>query len=130
MRNRFAAPAAALGFAFFCGPTVAHHSAAMFDSQKSLTLHGIVREFQWTNPHCFIQLTVSNQSGAVEWSIEMASPALIYRSGWRPGTVKAGDEVTLVIHPVRDGSAGGLYVSGANQSGARLGAGSKGAATP
>jgi Family of unknown function (DUF6152) len=111
-------------------PTMAHHAAAMFDSKKSLTLHGTVKEFQWINPHCFIQLTVPDKNGAVEWSVEMASPSLIYRSGWRPGTVKAGEKVTLVIHPVRDGSHGGLYLSGTTDKGAVLGAQDKGASTP
>jgi hypothetical protein len=92
-------------------PAAAHHSGAMFDDQKSITLIGTVKLFQWTNPHCWIQLVVPAQQGVAEWSVEMGAPMELYRNGWRPGTLKVGDKVTVVIHPMRDGSAGGLYVS-------------------
>src|SRR5262245_44840400 len=75
-------------------PAHAHHSFAMFDPQRELTLHGVVKEFRWTNPHAFIQLTVPNgASGAEEeWSIELTSPEHLARAGWKPGTLKGGDE--------------------------------------
>ena len=92
-------------------PVAAHHSGAMFDDQKSITLVGTVRLFQWTNPHCWIQLVVPAQEGSAEWSVEMGAPMELYRNGWRPGTLKVGDKITVVIHPMRDGSTGGLYVS-------------------
>ena len=106
-------------------PCVADHSAAMFDSQKSVTLQGTVKAFQWTNPHCWIQLLVPEQNGTVEWSIEMGSPTNIFRSGWRPNTLHAGDKVTIVIHPVRDESRGGAFASGVAADGSPLGANSK-----
>ncbi len=109
-------------------PTVAHHSAAMFDSQKSLTLQGTIKDFQWINPHCWIQLRVPEQNGTVEWSIEMGSPMQIYRSGWRPSTLHSGQKVTILLHPVRNGSRGGQFISGTAEDGAPLGARSKGAA--
>jgi Family of unknown function (DUF6152) len=108
----------------------AHHSAAMFDYKKSLTLVGTVKEFQWTNPHCFIQLMVTDQNGTAEWSIEMASPSEVYRSGWRPSTLRIGGKATIVIHPVRNGSHGGLYSSGTTENGVLPGAKGKGVATP
>jgi hypothetical protein len=90
----------------------AHHSYAMFDSTKQVTLQGNVREFQWTNPHCFLQV-LAQRSGAIEeWSIQMDNPQAMYRKGWRPGSVKTGDKLTVVIHPTRDGSHSGRYVSG------------------
>ena len=110
-------------------PGLAHHSAAMFDSQKSLTLRGTIKEFQWVNPHCWIQLLVPERNGTVEWSIEMGSPMQIYRSGWRPSTLQSRQKVTIVIHPVRDGSHGGQFVSGVAQDGAPLGAKSNGPAS-
>ena len=110
-------------------PGIAHHSAAMFDSQKSLTLQGTIKDFQWVNPHCWIQLLVPEQNGTVEWSIEMGSPMQIYRSGWRPGTLHSGQKVTIVMHPVRDGSRGGQFVSGISEDGAPLGAQGKGPAS-
>jgi hypothetical protein len=100
----------------------AHHSFAIFDAQKNTTLVGTVKEFQFTNPHCFIQLAVSQQdgSGPVEWSIEMASPPHLVRSGWNRNTVKPGDRITLVIHPLRDGGPGGSYVSAIDDKGHAL----------
>lgn len=99
------------------GPCSAHHSFAMFDRTKTVTLQGNVKEFQWTNPHCFIQLLVPSSDGAAEWSIEMHSPGASFREGWRPGTLKPGDKVTLVIHPVRDGSRGGQLLSATDADG-------------
>lgn len=97
---------------------LAHHSFAMFDQSKIVTMQGTVKDFRWTNPHVFIQVLVKTEAGAeVEWSIEMTSPEHLARVGWRPGTLKAGDAVTLNIHPMRDGTAGGQYVSGTGPDG-------------
>jgi hypothetical protein len=97
---------------------LAHHSFAMFDQSKSVTLRGTVKDFRWTNPHVFIQLLVKNDAGNEdEWSIEMTSPEHLARVGWKPGAMKPGDEVTLVIHPMRDGTTGGQYVSGTGPDG-------------
>jgi len=97
---------------------LAHHSFAMFDQSKSVTLQGTVKDFRWTNPHVFIQLLVKTEGGSeVEWSIEMTSPEHLARVGWRPGNLKPGDKVTLVIHPMRDGTEGGQYVSGTGPDG-------------
>ncbi len=95
----------------------AHHSGAMFDDDKSVTLSGTVKSFQWTNPHCWIQLLVPGDSGSVEWSVEMGSPSLLFRAGWKPGTLKTGEKITVVIHPMRDGTPGGLFVSAAGADG-------------
>jgi hypothetical protein len=101
---------------------LAHHSFAMFDQSKTVTLQGTVKDFRWTNPHVFIQLLVKNDSGAdEEWSIEMTSPEHLVRVGWRPGTLKPGDKVTLNIHPMRDGVKGGQYLSGTGPNGPLLG---------
>ncbi len=101
---------------------LAHHSFAMFDQSKSVTLQGTVKDFRWTNPHVFIQLLVKTEGGSEEeWSIEMTSPEHLARVGWRPGTLKPGDKVTLVIHPMRDGSAGGQYLSGTGPDGPLVG---------
>jgi hypothetical protein len=101
---------------------LAHHSFAMFDQSRTVNLQGTVKDFRWTNPHVFIQLLVKTEGGSeVEWSIEMTSPEHLARVGWRPGTLKPGDQVTLGIHPMRDGSAGGQYVSGTGPSGPLIG---------
>ena len=92
-------------------PALAHHSFAMFDMRQTLTLQGTVKEFQWTNPHCFVQLLVPTPDSMQEWSVELHSTGDMYRHGWRPGTFKPGDKVTLMVHPDRDGTKGGLFVS-------------------
>ena len=100
----------------------AHHSGGMFDTGNSMTLEGTVIEFQWTNPHCWIQLSVPDGETSSEWSIELGSPSGLYRAGWRPATLRAGERVSIVIHPVRDGSRGGQYVSGVDADGEAIGA--------
>src|SRR5262245_36932166 len=97
----------------------AHHSGAMFDNGKSLTLSGTVKEFQWTNPHCWIQVTVPGANGATEeWSVEMGAPLQLFQGGWRPTTLKTGDPIEVVIHPTRDESLkAGLFVSATGAGG-------------
>jgi len=112
-----------VALAMFLSTAAAHHSFAMFDARQSVTLRGVVKEFRWTNPHVFIQLMATDSEGAapVEWSIEMTSPEHLVRAGWKPGTLKSGDKVTLVIHPIRGGGKGGQFVSGIAADGAPLG---------
>lgn len=89
-------------------PAWAHHSFAMFDNEKEATLEGIIKEFQWTNPHTWIQVLVKDASGKeVEWSIEGGSPNSLGRAGWKRTSIKAGDKATVVIHPLKNGSPGG-----------------------
>lgn len=88
----------------------AHHSFAMFDATKEVTVDGVVRDFQWTNPHTWIQLTVSHNGVQEDYSIEGSSPNGLQRHGWTRNTLKAGDSVKIVIHPLRDGRNGGSFV--------------------
>ena len=98
--------------ASLAAPAFAHHSFAMFDRQKEVTLNGTVKEFQWTNPHSFIEIEVADPQGAVTaYSIEMNSPNNLTRQGWKSSSLKAGDKVVLLMNPLRDGSRGGLFVS-------------------
>ena len=90
----------------------------MFDQSKTVTLRGTVKDFRWTNPHVFIQLLVKNDQGnEEEWSIEMTSPEHLARDGWRPGTLKPGDKITLNIHPLHSNAKGGQYLSGTGPNG-------------
>lgn len=83
----------------------AHHSTAEFDYTKQLTIHGKVKEVQWTNPHSYIQLLVTGEDGKqVEWSVEIGSPSLNINLGWRKNSVVAGDEVTMLLSPARNGT--------------------------
>jgi len=106
-------------------PTLhAHHSPAMFDFSKQLTLTGTVRLFQWTNPHSYIQLVVKPDDGPEqEWSLEMGTNVYLYNLGWRPSTVKAGDTLTVTVVPLRSGKLGaGLLVQATMADGKSLGA--------
>ena len=97
--------------AFTAAPALAHHSFAMFDRDKPMTLEGVVRQFQWTNPHSWIQVNAPGPDGVMrEWSIEGNSTGTLYRQGWKPTSFKAGDKVSMRIFPMKDGSAGGSFV--------------------
>jgi hypothetical protein len=107
----------AIGFAGIAAalcavPAVAHHSFAMFDASKLVTLEGTVKQFQWTNPHAWIILTVAEGEGApVQWAIEMNGPTGLARDGWYPKTLTPGMKVKVVIHPLKDGNKGGQFLA-------------------
>ena len=101
---------AALGALVASMPAAAHHSFAMFDQKKVMTLEGTVHEFQWTNPHAFIELDVQGGGKTIRWSIELNSPNNLKRQGWNRTALKAGDKVTLRMNPLRDGHPGGLFL--------------------
>jgi hypothetical protein len=98
-------------------PGLAHHSNAMYDQDKTVTLRGKVKEFQWTNPHCWIELVVAAAPGGEVWSIQMGPPGNLYRDGWRPSALHIGDELLIQVHPIRDRSRGGIWVSGTRADG-------------
>jgi hypothetical protein len=90
----------------------AHHSGAMFEPTKSIEFDGTVKEFQWTNPHSWLQiLSADGKGGVEEWSLELGPLVGLSRAGWKPRTLKPGDKVKVVFHPMRDGSHGGRLVS-------------------
>jgi hypothetical protein len=91
------------------GVAAAHHSTAMFDMQHTVTLHGTVTQFDWTNPHTFIWLEVMDPKGTTEsYSIEGMSPNYLSRNGWTRHTLKPGDKIGMEIHPLKDGRKGGF----------------------
>jgi hypothetical protein len=105
----FAAMVAALGLAL-PGAGQAHHSFAMFDQTKVVTLKGTVKDFQWSNPHVVIWVYTDAAQGAPElWSVELTSPGNLTRQGWTRQALKAGDKVSVDINPLRDGSHGGGF---------------------
>ena len=105
----------------------AHHSPAMFDGSKRLTMTGTVRLFQWTNPHSYIQLLVKPEGGSEqEWSLEMGANVYLYTLGWRPSTVKAGDTLTVTVVPLRSGAPGGLLLEAKTPDGQSLAGSSTG----
>ena len=102
-------------FALLAGvvmPALAHHSFAMFDMSKSVTLEGTIKQFDWTNPHTFVWVNVVNGKGETEtWGIEGQSPNFLGRRGWSKNTVRPGDKVSVVISPLKDGRTGGMFRS-------------------
>ncbi len=96
----------------FAAPALAHHSFAMFDSEKTMTIEGTVQEFEYVNPHAWLHIVAMDGAGkAAKWSIEMGGVNAIVRSGWKADTVKPGDRLTIQIHPLKDGSRGGQYLA-------------------
>jgi hypothetical protein len=94
------------------GSASAHHSTAMFDMTKDVSLQGTIKEFQWTNPHTFIYIDVPNGSGGTDvYGIEGMSPNYLARVGWDKHTLSTGEKVELIIHPLKDGRKGGFDVS-------------------
>ena len=88
-------------------PAFAHHSFAAFENSKNVIVMGTVKELQWTNPHIFLQVLVPDATGRVEeWSLESVSVGTARRLGWKPDILKAGDQVTAYLHPLRDESNG------------------------
>lgn len=95
----------------FSTPAFVHHSGAMFDPEKVISITGTVTEFNWTNPHASFRLDVPNAAGKMEsWAVEMNSPNNLVHAGWKRSSIKAGDKVTAKIRPLRDGRPGGLYI--------------------
>jgi Family of unknown function (DUF6152) len=93
-------------------PALAHHSFSMFDAASSKTVEGTVKEFQWTNPHSWILMMVNDEKGeAKQWAIEMGGPAGLARQGWKPKILTPGMQIKAVIHPLRDGGAGGQFMA-------------------
>jgi len=112
------------------GTVLAHHSFAMFDMNRDLTLTGTVSAFQWQSPHTWLDIMVKDKAGKVgQWSLEMGAPNALYRRGWRQLSVSPGDKVTAVLHPLRDGRQGGSLVSLTLPDGKQL-FGSGGSAAP
>jgi uncharacterized protein DUF6152 len=99
----------------------AHHSGAMFDREKVIELKGTVKELQWSNPHIWIQVVVQENGVTKEWSLEGGSPNTLSRQGWRSTTFKPGDEVTVRLNPMKDGTAAGAFVGAKFSDGKTIG---------
>src|SRR5688572_15642514 len=120
--------AAAALFALGERMAAAHHSFAAFDRERKVILTGTVKDFQWTNPHAWIQVLVVEGGEEREWSIEAGSPNMMARQGWKSRTLKPGDKIALVMHPILSGAPTGSLVSVTLADGTVLGPG--GAAAP
>ena len=99
--------------AIFTVPASAHHSFAMFDATKEVTMQGTVKEFEWTNPHSWLRVMVNDQKAGkpVLWALELSSPARLTTMGMHADSVKVGDVVSVTFHPMKDGTRGGQFMS-------------------
>jgi len=92
-------------------PAAAHHSGAGFDQSKVVEITGTIKEFQFKNPHTWIQVDVDDAAkGKVEWSVEWGSPNQLGRQGYRPSTFPPGEKVTIRLNPMHNGSPAGGFV--------------------
>jgi hypothetical protein len=105
------------------GPALAHHSASMFDETRVTNVAGTVKEFQFTQPHCWLVVSVPGENGAaaVEWRIEAGAPTLLQRVGIQKSTFPAGAAVTVTFHPLRDGRPAGLFMKATLANGKEVG---------
>lgn len=94
-------------------PSFAHHSGAMFDDSKDVTIKGVVKEFQYTNPHSWLLVDVTNDDGTVTtWGFEAEGPSTLLRAGIKKSTLPVGAEITVTSHPMRDGRPAGTFGKG------------------
>jgi hypothetical protein len=113
---------AVAGVLVFIQPAVAHHSGAEFDAAKTIEITGTIKEFQFKNPHTWIQVVVDDGKGQpVEWSLEWGAPNQLGRQGYRPSTFPPGAKVTMRLHPMRNGSPAGGFVAAKFEDGKTIG---------
>ena len=102
-----------------CGtPAFAHHSFAMFDRKAEIVLTGTVTQFQWKNPHTYIQLL--SDKDKQDWTIEAGGVSYLDRLGWRRNSLHAGDKITVHAHPLRNGAAGAELIWVVKPDGTKL----------
>ena len=105
MSVRWTVLGAAVAVLVMTGAAGAHHSTAMYDAQNPVTVTGAVKRFEWTNPHAFVYLEVTDAQGkTVEWEIEMMSLNHLRSYGWTSRTVKPGEMISATGAPAKSGA--------------------------
>ena len=99
----------------------AHHSSAMFDKDNVVEVTATVIEFQWTNPHVWIEIETDDDGEKHRWSVEGLGPNSLFRMGWRPNSFRPGDIVIMRFNPMRDGSNAGGFIGAKFADGRTLG---------
>ena len=114
---------ATVAVAALAAPAFAHHSFAMFDQDKTITLRGTVKEFEFINPHVWLRIEVTDLATGkpLQYALEMGSVARSSFDGWKKDSVKPGDAISVTLHPHKDGSRGGMYLSAELPSGQHFG---------
>lgn len=105
------AAGALLAALFLAAAAHAHHSFNVFDLTTEKVIAGEIVEFEWTNPHTWTWVNVTNEDGSVtKWGLEGMSPNFLGRRGWNKNTLRAGDHVEIVIYPLKSGEPGGTFL--------------------
>jgi hypothetical protein len=92
-------------------PGRAHHSAAMFEEKRTITVEGVVKEFQYSNPHSWLLIDVTGTDGKVTtWGFEAEGPSTLQRAGIRPSEFPIGSKVTMTGRPMKDGRPAAIWV--------------------
>ena len=103
------------------GSASAHHSATMFEQNRTITVEGVVKEFQYTNPHSWLLVDVKDKTGKVTtWGFEAEGPSTLQRAGIRPSTFKPGTKVTMTGRPMRDGTPAAIWVLAVRSDGTKF----------
>lgn len=123
MRPRSLALCAVVAGAFFhATPAFSHHSNVAFEVTKVVTITGVVKEFQWRNPHTWVILTVDDGKGKkVDWSVEGRAPGVLLRAGWTKNSILPGETITVDMSPAKDGTNSGLIARVTKADGTILG---------
>jgi Family of unknown function (DUF6152) len=111
MRHRFIVSLAAVAAVWQLGetPAYSHHSNVAFAVETVLTATGVVKEWQWTNPHTWLIMDVDDgKGGKVQWAMEGRAPGVLLRAGWSRSVLKSGDKITVHYSPSKDGSKVGM----------------------
>src|SRR5215813_14294034 len=105
MRKKITTLLGLAAIALAAAPLLAHHSGAMFDDQKTVTIEGVVKEFQYTNPHSWLLVNVQNKNGSITtWGFEAEGPSTLQRAGIHPSDFKVGTKLKVTGHPMKDGT--------------------------
>jgi Family of unknown function (DUF6152) len=116
-----AAAAVAAAAVLSAAPAPAHHSGAMFEATKTVTLKGVVKVFEYTNPHSWLWITVTNEDGTMtDWGFEAEGPSTLLRAGIKKGDLKPGDKITITGRPEKDGRPAAAWVNAVKEDGTTL----------
>src|SRR5688500_15030769 len=100
---------------------IAHHSATMFDDKKTVTVQGVLKEFQYTNPHSWLLVDVTGKDGKVTtWGFEAEGPSTLQRAGIRPSELPVGTKITITGRPMKDGRPAAIWESAVRADGKRF----------
>src|SRR5262245_6956913 len=120
-RTKLAALFCIGAMAISAAPVLAHHSGAMFEKEKTITVEGVVKEFQYTNPHSWLLVNVKNKDGSITtWGFEAEGPSTLQRAGIRPSDFKAGTKLKVTVRPMKDGTPAAVLMEIIREDGKRF----------